>query len=284
MKVFIVVLIILASILLLTAITALTANFFFNKKVAREITELYDTVSLKGLEIIEEQSLGGLPAPVKRWLEYSGVIGKERTMTVHLKQSATMRLKEDQAWITNAADEYFRVDEPGFIWKAYIRVPPFLHIVGRDSYSGGEGRMLIKLLSLISVVDAEGPEIDQGALLRFLGEAVWFPSAALCDYIVWEDIDDDSARAIMSYGKVSASGVFTFNAHGEVVNFTADRYYEQGGTYTLEPWSIDLYEYRSFEGIKIPTRGEVTWKLETGDFTWFRFEITDVEYNEESVD
>jgi GTP cyclohydrolase I len=29
----------------------------------------------------------------------------------------------------------------------------------------------------------------------------------------------------------------------------------------------------------IPTKGEVTWKLDTGDFNWFNFEITEIEYN-----
>ena len=48
-------------------------------------------------------------------------------------------------------------------------------------------------------VDAKGKEIDQGALLRYLGEIVWVPSAALSDYITWEEMDSTTARATMSY-------------------------------------------------------------------------------------
>jgi len=32
-------------------------------------------------------------------------------------------------------------------------------------------------------------------------------------------------------------------------------------------------------GFKIPTEGEATWNLETGDFTYVTLEITDIEYN-----
>ena len=68
-----------------------------------------------------------------------------------------------------------------------------LPIAGRDRYADGHGHMLIKLASLLTVADGAGPEIDQGTLLRYLGEIVWFPSAALRDYISWEAIDERSA-------------------------------------------------------------------------------------------
>ncbi|SFR10970.1 DUF6920 family protein [Desulfoscipio geothermicus] len=33
------------------------------------------------------------------------------------------------------------------------------------------------------------------------------------------------------------------------------------------------------EGPWMPAAGEVTWKLETGDCDWYRFEIKEIEYN-----
>ncbi|MDF2557252.1 MAG: hypothetical protein K0R71_1080 [Bacillales bacterium] len=78
---------------------------------------------------------------------------------------------------------------------------------------------------------------------------------------------------------VSASGIFTFNEKGEAVNFTAQRYMDNNGTYSLEDWSVSMKDYKIFEDIKIPTKGDLTWKLKKGDFTWFNWEITDVEYN-----
>jgi hypothetical protein len=83
----------------------------------------------------------------------------------------------------------------------------------------------------------------------------------------------------MNWGGVMASGVYTFDVNGDVAGFEATRYADFGGTFSLEPWAIAMKEYRSFEGIRIPYKCEVTWKLKTGDFTWLRLEITDLEYD-----
>jgi hypothetical protein len=32
--------------------------------------------------------------------------------------------------------------------------------------------------------------------------------------------------------------------------------------------------------MRIPTRIEITWHLASGDFTWFRCKITEIEYNQ----
>lgn len=192
-------------------------------------------------------------------------------------------MKEGQSWMPVEAEQYFTIDEPGFIWKAKIKAAPLFHIVGRDKYYEGKGNMLIKILSLITVADARGKEMDQGTLLRYLVETVWFPTAALSSYIKWEEIDSNSAKAAMSYRGVTASGVFMFNENGEVINFVAERYMALNGRYVMETWSTPMKDYKEFDGIRIPTKGEIIWKLKTGDFNWFQFEITEIEYNKPVV-
>ncbi len=80
-------------------------------------------------------------------------------------------------------------------------------------------------------------EINQGTLLRYLNEMMWFPSAALNHYIQWEAIDSTSAKATMSYQGVSASALFHFNESGQLTNFVADRYREADGEFILTKWS-----------------------------------------------
>ena len=48
----------------------------------------------------------------------------------------------------------------------------------------------------------------------------------------------------------------------------------------LTPWSIQLDAYREVDGMCIPTVFEVTWHPASGDFTWFRGQITEIEYNQ----
>lgn len=258
------------------------ANFKFANKVDQEVRELFSGVEHKG-DIIQGTDLEGLPPVVKKWLEQSQVVGKERIKAVRLKQTASMRLKEEGPWMLADVQQYFRVDEPGFIWKVKVNIAPLIYFTGRDKYEDGRGHMLIKALSLLKVADASGKEIDQGAMLRYLAESVWFPTAALSSYIKWEEVDANSARATMTYGGITASGVFTFNEKGEVLNFVAQRYRDVNGQYLMNTWVVDIKEHKDFNGIRIPSAGEVIWRLETGDYNWYRFEINDIEYNKPAV-
>lgn len=270
-------------IVLLVLTVSFIANILFNQKVKKEVIELFNNNMENKKDTIRKADLEGLPLCVQKWLENSQVIGKERIRTVRLKQKGLMRRKKGQPWMPAEARQYFTIDEPGFIWKAKIKVAPFLYITGRDKYYEGNGNMLIKLLSLITVADARGKELDQGALLRYLGETVWFPTAALSSYIKWEKIDSNSARATMSYRGITASGVFIFNEKSEVIKFVAERYMELNGQYVMETWSCPLKDYKEFNGIWIPTKGEAVWNLKTGDFSYYQAEITEIEYNKPFV-
>lgn len=270
---------ILVIILFLIITVSSTANVLFGQKVEKEVSELFITDIENKKETVSKSDLEGLPLCVQKWLESSQVIGKERIRTVRLKQKGLIRTKEGQPWMPTVAEQYFTINKPGFVWQAKIKATPLIYIVGRDKYYEGKGNMIIKFLSLITVVDAKGKELDQGALLRYLAETIWFPSAALSDYIKWEEIDSNSAKATMSYGGITASGVFLFNEKHEVISFVAQRYMEIDGQYSLETWSPLVKEYKDFNGIKIPSKVEVMWKLKTGDFKWYQLEITDIEYN-----
>ncbi|MBK6904064.1 MAG: hypothetical protein IPH04_15020 [Saprospirales bacterium] len=84
----------------------------------------------------------------------------------------------------------------------------------------------------------------------------------------------------MTLGGISASGIFRFDANGDPLSFEAKRYYDRKEGATLEDWfvQVDPEGYREFEGIRIPAKSTVSWKLKEGDFSWFRVEVTEVEY------
>lgn len=270
--------IIFLALIVLVIVTSFIAKLLFNNKVNNEVKALYNHVDLHE-EIVQKDDIADLPTPVKKWLEYAQVIGKEKIYAARIKQKAEMRLEPDSNWMSVEATQYFSVQEPGFIWDANVKAAPLLSFAGRDKYFEGRGNMLIKILSLVPVADGTGKEVDQGTLLRFLAETMWFPTAALHDYITWEEVDNKTAKATMSYKGVTASGIFSFNEKGEVIHFVAERYGDFNGGYSLETWAIPISDYKEFDGIKIPTKGKVTWKLDSGDFNWFNFEITHADYN-----
>jgi hypothetical protein len=268
------------NIAILLVVIVSYGQWSFNRMTRNEIEALLPKVQASEKDLTTEM-IGGLPPVVQKWLIRSNAVGKPMSSTVHLKQMGQMRTKADGSWMPVEAEQYFTVANPGFVWIADVKAAPLMHLAGRDKYMSGKGHMLIKFFSLFPVADSKGKQIDQGTLLRYLAETVWFPSAAVRNYISWEEIDSLNARARMSFGGVTASGIFRFSSEGDVLSFEARRYYDRKEGATLETWHVGTDEngYKSFDGIRIPARSMVTWKLKTGDFTWYLVEITDLEYN-----
>jgi len=181
------------------------------------------------------------------------------------------------------AEQYYTTDPPAFLWTASMKAFPLLSVKGRDLYHEGNGNMLIKVPPLITIADARGDEIDQGALARYLNEIMWFPTAYLDENIQWESIDSNSAKATMVYQGVTASAILCFNEKGELIDFIAQRYMTKGGKYSLETWATPIKEYRELNGLQLPVKGEGIWKLNSGDFSYIRLEIIDIEYNNASL-
>jgi|Deesub1362A_J573_1020465.scaffolds.fasta_scaffold00106_100 hypothetical protein len=269
-----------ANVIILIACVLSYGSWSFDRMVNDELNSFLPEKEIEE-RVVTAEMIDELPLVVQKWLKRSNIVGKEIIQIAHLKQKGEMKTKPESNWMSVDAEQYITANPPGFIWIADVKAAPFLHLSGRDKYENGRGHMLIKLFSLIPVVDARGKEIDQGALLRYLGEIVWVPSAALSDYITWEEINSTTAKATMSYGGITASGIFKFDENGDFVSFEAKRYYYRKEGPTLERWVITVNgkSYREFEGIRVPVNLSVTWKFETGDFTWYRLEITEVEYN-----
>ena len=82
------------------------------------------------------------------------------------------------------AEQYFTNQPPGFLWKASFRMAPLVSVVGRDQYRHGRASIHMRVLSLVPVANKTGGGLNQGDLLRYLGELQWFPA----DYLTWEPL------------------------------------------------------------------------------------------------
>lgn len=244
-----------------------------------DLWELYRNRKENKPDIVQEEHILGLPAPVQKHLRYAGIVGKGMVSTVRLRQRGHIRLKREQRWMPFTAEQHYTTDPPAFIWIGRLKLGPLTIATARDKYNQGKGNMLVKLFSLFKVVDASGPEMNQGTLLRYLNEAMWFPSAYLEDYIQWEALSNSSAKATMRHRGVTASAILFFGKQGEITNFVADRYMTSDDEYRLETWSTPISEYGEIRGVRIPIKGSGVWSLSDGDFEYIRVEITDIEYN-----
>jgi len=199
-----------------------------------------------------------LPTPVKRWLNYSGINGREQIATVCLKQKGLMKLKPDQKkWIKSSAKQYFTITQPSFIWRVKTSMMG-IPIVGRDVFKDGVGAMKIRLAGLIPVVNvANTTKLNESTIQRYLGEMIWFPSAALRDYIKWESIDYYSAKATMTYAGTKGSAVFYFDDSGQLTKFVALRYRDANDEKPTK-WVATVKAYSEINGFNIPTELEIS--------------------------
>jgi hypothetical protein len=139
--------------------------------------------------------------------------------------------------------------------------------------------MLIKAGSLLTVVDEQGRELDQGAMMRYLSEMIWFPTAFLGDNITWEEVDDTSAHVTLADGGRSATGTMYVDGEGRLTAFVAERYRMVERDYDLETWLTPIYEYGDLAGLRLPLRGGAVWKLAEGDLAYADVAITNLEYD-----
>jgi hypothetical protein len=221
-----------------------------------------------------------LPEPMQRYLRYAQVLDKASLRTVRLTQHGVMRTQPEQKWLPFVAHQYFTTAPPAFLWHCMMRPVPFVWVSATDRFSRSRGDMRIKLLSIIPMGDARGPEMDQSELQRYLAEMIWFPTAWLSSAIEWQAIDAHSVKATMRASGITAGVVLHVNEQGQVTHVTADRYKEEHGHYLLAPWSGQCDDYQEVEGMRIPTRIAITWHLASGEFTWFRCKITEIEYDQ----
>lgn len=245
----------------------------------------HETIQLlkKNLSIenrtLNESDLSNLPEPVKKWLKNSGVMGKPFISYGKVTQIAEMQMKPEQDnWMTATAIQYTTINNPAFIWSIDVKMNSLLSFQGRDKFDDGKGEMLIKLNSVFNIVNEHGEKLDEGTLQRYLGEMVWFPSLALSPYITWEQIDENTSRATMTYKGTSASGTFYFNSNGDITKFSALRYKGNETDAKRHNWEMNILGYKTFEGIKVPAKMTSTWKLDDKDWTWLKMEVTDIKY------
>jgi hypothetical protein len=171
----------------------------FDRRVTQQVRHLFAASSGRS-RLVTEADLVGLPEPVQRWLRWSNVVGTAYPVTVRLRQEGEFRMGQDRGWMPFTAQEYYTTDPPGYVWKVIFRMAPLVTVRGRDRYADGQASILMRLLSLIPVANDHSPGLDQGAMLRFLNETMWFPAGVLSPYISWEARDATSAVATMRYG------------------------------------------------------------------------------------
>ncbi len=231
-------------------------------------------------EVITEDDLLRLPAPVRRYLTYTGIIGKPWVDTVRLKYSGKFRLGADKPWMPMSVSQYYTTTPPGFLWKATFKIAGLPLMVADDTYKDGHGHMHGKILGLFTVADGQGEEIDQGTMVRYLQEMMWFPSAYLGENITWSAVDDHAADVTLTDSGKSVTGRMYFDDTGRLMTFIAERYGDFKGKFAVQIWAAPVTEFALMAGLNLPVAGLGVWQLSGGDLTYVDVHLSEIEYNQ----
>ena len=252
------------------------------KKLFRIETEagLLRTNSIKP-DIIMDNDLQHLPQIVKKYLHYTGVVGKEKVFNVRIKFEGRIRSKPDGSWMHFKSEQYNFFDYPTRIF--YIKANKLgIPANGLHLYKDEKAIMIIKLAGLFKVVDAKGQEMNQGETVTIFNDMCFVAPATLIDKrIQWEDIDSLTVKAIFLNGNISVSATLFFNEKGELVNFLSNDRFEtaDGKIYKNYPWETPAKNYKEFCGIRIATFAETIFKRPDLDFCYGEFKLKEIKYN-----
>jgi hypothetical protein len=131
--------------------------------------------------VIHDAELLSLPAPAQRYLKFMGVAGRPKDSSFRLGFTGRFRTRAGEPWMKCEAWQYNSRVPLARIFHIRIRFAGFMPVLGRDTYQGGHGRMLVKLLDIFTLADGTGAEYDIGELVTWLNDAVLIAPSMLLD-------------------------------------------------------------------------------------------------------
>ena len=259
---------ILGFLLLTLLIGKMNLSIQFSKRVK---TLFAQSKNISGQRFHKKQ-LDGLPEPVKRYFNHIFKEGQTYIHYARIKHVGQFKAGLNKDWMNIKGEQYATIEKPGFIWKGTTRM-----FVAQDMYIAGKGRLIVSLFSLVDIVNAKGEAYNQGELLRWLGESILYPTNLLPnDKLHWMPVDTRTAKLVFVHNGLSLFFKISFNDIGEITEMETKRYMDSKN---LETWVIKVAGYKELNCMIIPTDFEVLWRLEKGDFSYAKFNITQIEYD-----
>ncbi|MCB1487980.1 MAG: hypothetical protein KDJ88_11055 [Bauldia sp.] len=260
-------------IIVVAVVAALAAHLVARRLFDREIEAAFAGVGAVTPVAVDRD---GLPPPVRAFAERNTAGRPDLPREVRLIQAAEMKLKPDAGWTKVSARQAIGIGAPAFAWDANATMAPLVSVRVIDAFVEGEGRLKVRLFGSVPMVTATGPEASYGELFRYLAELAWAPHAILANPALrWRAIDGRTVEVAADTADGQTARVrLIFDTDGDVVAIEADdRPRDEGGKLVPQPWRGTFGDYRDFDGIRIPTRADVTWITDAGPFTYFRGEV-----------
>ncbi len=258
----------IAATIFLCVLVTWAMIIYLNKvKYLTDIRSLKQTAEGNDVTRFNPTMVAGLPEPVQRYLLKVIPEGFPIIQFVELTHTGTFKTNPSKGWVDIKGTQYFTTQRPGFIWRGKTTL-----FQADDRYFADEGRLKVRLFSVIPIVTSKGTQIDEGELQRWMGEHSWFPTNLLNQNLFrWEVINDQSSQLTLHYKDFSIPMTIDFNEDDLIETVTCMRFKENG---KRMKWSGKVSHYKHFNGLLAPTRVQARWHLPDELYTYADFKVT----------
>lgn len=196
-----------------------------------------------------------LPGAARRYLLHTLAPGALCAKAARLEMHGSIKLGE--RWSVFTATQVLRWDR-GFVWHAHTHIKG-LPVSGADVELDGEGAMKWRLLGIIPVMKASGPEVSRSAIGRLHAEAIWLPAALLGDEVTWAEGPRGPSFTVEAHGERSHVELDT-DADGRLRAMKLARWGDMGtGEFRYVDFGGTCDRDRTFDGVTIPTEYRIGW-------------------------
>ena len=219
-----------------------------------------------------------LPDLVQRHLERSLPHHRAIPKQVRITQVGQMWQKPGGRAMRFSAVQHFAVERVAFSWRARFPIIGPLAIRVVDEYAERDGKLEVRALGL-PLKRQRGPQIVTGEALRYLAELPWVPYAMAHNReLEWCPLDERHVEVAAQVSERRLVVELEFDDGGDIVRSSSQmRLFEVGKRWVPTPWAGEFRDYELLGGIRIPTRAEVYWDLDSGRFVYWRGRVTSAE-------
>lgn len=152
------------------------------------------------------------------------------------------------------------------------------------TYVGPSATMRAKVCSMVTLVDAAGPDMDRAETVTLFNDlCILAPAALVGAPVEWEVIDDHHVRGAFTNFGHRVTAELVFNDDHELVDFVSDdrlRASDDGKGFTPQRWSTPVRGYSNIGCRRIATVGEGRWHAPEpeGEFTYLEFHVDEITY------
>lgn len=224
-------------------------------------------------------SITSLPEPAQRYFRYTIAPGAPLVSVAVIDMEGELGLgtREAPAYRSMSARQILAPPQ-GFLWRLRTGA-----LSGSDALTPDVSWTRFWMFNFIPVVRADGSDHHHSAFGRVVAEgAFWVPACLLPgEGVVWEAVDDNTARAIVSHGPYRQSIELSVEADGQPSRVLIQRWSNENPerTFRAQPFGGYLSDFQEVQGYRLPMRVEGGNHIGTDDyFPFYRARVREIRF------